>query len=202
MSDKIKIHDLKIPPKVKKIWQEIATSLAKTANVPVGLIMKVNPPKISVFLTSKTKGNPYKRGESANLDGLYCETVLCTGKQLLVPNALKSKKWKNNPDIKLGMISYLGVPLNWPDNARFGTLCVLDKKENSYSTDIKRLIKLFKELIEYHLEVIMLEENLEEGDFKKGSILDLVIGADKKGQRLREEIEILKSKIKKQGSKP
>jgi light-regulated signal transduction histidine kinase (bacteriophytochrome) len=35
-----------------------------------------------------------------------------------------------NPDIKLGMVSYLGFPINFPDNQPFGTLCVLDNKEN------------------------------------------------------------------------
>jgi signal transduction histidine kinase len=31
------------------------------------------------------------------------------------------------------MISYLGFPIAWPDGQIFGTICVLDKKENAYS---------------------------------------------------------------------
>ena len=38
-----------------------------------------------------------------------------------------------NPDIKLGMISYLGVPISWPDGEIFGTICVLDRQSNGYS---------------------------------------------------------------------
>jgi hypothetical protein len=25
------------------------------------------------------------------------------------------EEWKSNPDLKLGMVSYLGLPINWPD---------------------------------------------------------------------------------------
>jgi hypothetical protein len=38
-----------------------------------------------------------------------------TRQSLLVPDALRDEGWKTNPDIKLGMISYLGFPVTWPD---------------------------------------------------------------------------------------
>jgi len=34
-----------------------------------------------------------------------------TKERLLIPNALKDKDWKDIPDVKLGMISYLGLPI-------------------------------------------------------------------------------------------
>ena len=86
---------------------------------------RASRPVISVFTESKTKDNPYKKGDSDHLVGLYCETVLMKNKKLIVPNALKDERWKNNPDIKLGMVSYLGYPLRWPDKKLFGTLCIL-----------------------------------------------------------------------------
>ncbi len=56
-----------------------------------------------------------------------------TRRPLLVPDALQDEDWKSNPDIKLGMISYLGVPISWPDGKIFGTICVLDRQSNGYS---------------------------------------------------------------------
>ena len=76
--------------------------------------MKLNEETIEVFVKSNTEGNPYKTGEEAKLIyGLYCETVIGTQKQLLVPDATKSKVWnENNPDVDINMISYLGLPVN------------------------------------------------------------------------------------------
>jgi len=49
--------------------------MAEIVGVPAGLVMRVEPPQIEVFLTSDTRGNPYRKGERADLDtGLYCET--------------------------------------------------------------------------------------------------------------------------------
>ena len=58
-------------------WQRIVDLMAKTVGVPAGLIMKIDPPQIEVFVASATEGNPYEKGERADLDtGLYCETVM------------------------------------------------------------------------------------------------------------------------------
>lgn len=73
--------------------------------------------------------------KTQKLTGPYCETVIKTKDKLLVPNVLKDEDWKKNPDIKLGMISYLGFPLLWPNDEIFGTICVLDSKENNYSKE-------------------------------------------------------------------
>ena len=87
-----------------KSWQDLLTIIAKFACVPCALIMRINLPEIKVLLSSKSRGNPYKVGDSEHLlgSGLYCERVYKTKSKLLVPNALKDKEWRKNPDIKLG----------------------------------------------------------------------------------------------------
>lgn len=144
----------KIPEETLQKWQNIVNILAKIGDVPVALIMKQNPPEIEVFKASNTQGNPYKEGGSERLNGLYCERVIKTKKELLIPNALKDDEWKENPDIELGMISYLGYPIILPNGKVFGTICILDKKENTYSKQIKNLMCEFKDLIESHLELV------------------------------------------------
>lgn len=155
-----KIH-FDIPAEILKVWQNTVDIMAELINVPAALIMKTDRTHIEVFRSSRTKGNPYHPGERTPLDGLYCETVIKTKKKLLVPNALKSKKWKYNPDIKLGMISYLGFPILWPDQEPFGTLCVLDSKENAFSQEAEKLMKQFKEIIEGHLGLLYTRQQLE-----------------------------------------
>lgn len=137
-----------------EIWQDLLTHLANLLNVPAALIMKVSGHEIKVFISSKTKNNPYKVGDKEEYidSGLYCETVIKTREKLIVPNALKDKNWDNNPDIKINMISYLGYPLYLPNGEVFGTICVLDNKENHYSEEYCQLLYYYKDLIESHMK--------------------------------------------------
>ena len=47
-----------------------------------------------------------------------------TRQPLSIPDALADEEWLSNPDIELGMISYLGFPIAWPNGEIFGTICV------------------------------------------------------------------------------
>ena len=157
----IPTKDIDIPQKIINNWQKIVDIMAELTDVPASLIMKVNPPYIEVFCSSHSEDNPYTAGDKEKMAELYCEEVIKTDEKLLVSNALKDDKWKDNPDIELGMISYLGLPLKWPDGDFFGTVCLLDTKENKFSDRIEDLIKQFKELIESHLENIFQKQKLE-----------------------------------------
>ncbi|HEY0585936.1 MAG TPA: GAF domain-containing sensor histidine kinase [Pseudoduganella sp.] len=140
-------------------WQQVLDLIASLIKVPAALIMRVEPPSIKVFLSSHSDGNPYEEHELAPLNtGLYCETVMARRGQLLVPNALADPAWCSNPDIKLGMISYLGLPLVWPDEHVFGTICVLDRKENAYSELHMRVLEQFRSVVERDLRQVFQRE--------------------------------------------
>lgn len=145
-------------------WQTLIDTVAKIVDVPSGLIMRLNEDNIEVFLKSNTDKNPYEEGEKVELVyGLYCETVIGTQIELLVPDATKSPIWNHdNPDIDINMISYLGMPLNWPDGECFGTVCLLDNKENHYSQDFKNLLRQVRSLVETDLKLLMQAHALEE----------------------------------------
>src|SRR5262249_16658176 len=105
--------------------------------------------------------------------GLYCETVMKTRQPLLVPDALSDEAWKPNPDIKLGMISYLGVPITWPDGETFGTICVLDNKANEYSDLYLRLLLQWRDVVEADLRSLAtLHSKLEEREAKIRRLFD------------------------------
>jgi PAS domain S-box-containing protein len=145
-------HSTEVPSEIVRKWQEIVDLLAELIHVPSALIMRVEPPNIKVFVSSESKGNPYEPNELASLNtGLYCETVMNTRQQLLVPDAVNDEAWKSNPDIKLGMISYLGLPIVWPDGQIFGTICVLDNKRNAYSDLYLRLMLQWREVVQADL---------------------------------------------------
>ncbi len=164
MSNVITPKMLQVPGTVLGNWQDIVDILASLAGVPAGLIMRIVDDDIEVFSASATEGNPYTVGvkEHRINSGLYCEEVIKTKKKLHVPDALVDEEWKNNPDVKLNMISYLGYPIMLPNNAPFGTICILDSKPNVHSEVIDRLMQKFCDMIQSHLELLYINEVLGE----------------------------------------
>ncbi|MFP4521350.1 MAG: GAF domain-containing protein [Fibrobacterota bacterium] len=154
--------ELYIPHDTLNSWQEILDLLVKVLEIPAALIMRLKPPHIEVFLSEGDAENPYKPGDREIFDGsgLYCERVIKSEKSLHVPNALKDKKWDKNPDIKLGMIAYLGFPLFFPGGKPFGTICVLDRKENKFSKESKLLINKFSQIVEDNLALNYMNNTL------------------------------------------
>jgi len=153
---------IELPADILENWQEIANILAEMIGIPAALIMRYVDPVIEVFVSSDNPDNPYHPGDTENLfdSGLYCERVIKTVDKLHVPNALADPEWEHNPDVKLNMISYLGFPIRLPDNKPFGTICVLDTKNNDYSESTEKLMLKFRGLIESHLEILYMNQVL------------------------------------------
>jgi len=153
---------IQIPSQIVQKWQDIVDLLAEILRVPSALVMKVEPPNIKVFVSSESEGNPYEEDEVACLNtGLYCETVMRTRDLLLVPNALVDQEWKVNPDIKLGMISYMGFPVAWPNGDIFGTICVLDSRRNEYNELYKKLLLQCRDVLQADLTSLQARNELE-----------------------------------------
>ncbi|AMC33292.1 response regulator [Janthinobacterium sp. B9-8] len=151
-----------IPESFLTKWQDTINVMANLFEVPAGLMMRVLPEQIEVLLSSETAGNPYEHSEKANLNtGLYCETVMASRSLLHIPNALENEQWKDNPDIALNMISYLGVPLLWSEQEVFGTICVLDSKTRKYQKKYFDLLWEIKKSIEADFKIIQQQEKLD-----------------------------------------
>jgi PAS domain S-box-containing protein len=157
-------------------WQNWLDIIARLAKIPAALIMKLNEETIEVFLKSNTANNPYTKQEKVKLGcGLYCENVIGTNQKLLISDATENLTWNiNNPDLDLNMISYLGYPLNWPDGKIFGTICILDNKENQFSKDLDDLLFNMKQSIESDLELLLSKQTLLESEEKFKSLFNLL----------------------------
>jgi len=153
---------IQVPSLVIQKWQEIIDLLAEVLHVPSALIMKVEPPNIRVFVRSESEGNPFARDELARLDtGMYCDAVLKTRRLLLVPDALADREWNANPDIKVGMISYMGVPVAWPNGDIFGTICILDSKRNEHSDLYRKFLFQCRDVLQADLTTLQAQTELE-----------------------------------------
>ncbi|SDT55991.1 GAF domain-containing sensor histidine kinase [Bradyrhizobium canariense] len=164
-------HSIEVPSEIIRKWQEIVNLLAEIMHVPSACIMRVDPPHIKVFVSSRSEGNPCEPGA---LDtGPYCETVMKTGQPLLIPDALENEAWKANPHVRLGMISYLGVPIGWPNGRIFGTICVRDNKRNEYSEAYLKLLLHFRDMLQADLKSLArLHGEIEERETKIRRLVD------------------------------
>ncbi|MDX9978758.1 MAG: GAF domain-containing protein [Lentisphaeria bacterium] len=154
--------EIDVPENVLQNWQEIANILSQICHVPAALIMKLAEPYLEVFVSSHSDGNPYHPGDREVVEdsGLYCETVIKTKSELLVPDARADETWKDNPDIANGMVSYLGFPICLPNGKPFGTICLLDSQRNEYSALIRQLMLKYRNMIESQLELIYMNQVL------------------------------------------
>lgn len=162
-----------IPLSLLDEWQSIVDLMAEIIDIPVGLIMRAAGKDVEVLLSSQTQGNPYHAGEKEQLwgSGLYCEAVIQTMDKLLVPNALASPEWDQNPDLKLNMIAYLGLPIRLPDGKAFGTICVLDNKENAFGSKAETLLAKLRDILESNLAMVYMNHVLEE---KNRGLMDYI----------------------------
>ena len=141
-----------VPSEIVAKWQQIVNLLAEIIQVPAALVMQAEPPNIKVFVSSESARNPYRQGDLASINtGLYCETVMKTRQPLSIPDALADEEWQSNPDIELGMISYLGFPIAWPNGEIFGTICVLDEKKKDHDKLHIKLLSQFRDVVQEDL---------------------------------------------------
>ena len=137
-------------------WQRIVDILARLLDVPAGLIMQRDPPDHRVFVTSAGPDNPYEVDDSFTLDtGLYCDAVMRDRRLLLVRDAIQDPVWDRNPDLKHGMVFYLGLPIAWPDRSIFGTICVLDIRTNEQAITYTNLLTEFRDVVESDLKYLI-----------------------------------------------
>jgi DNA-binding CsgD family transcriptional regulator len=145
-----------IPDDLLAKWQRIVDLLAGVLDVPAGLVMRAAPPDHLVLVSSASRANPYVPGMAFTLNtGLYCDAVMDNRAKLLVRDAAREPRWQDNPDLVHGMTFYLGYPLSWPDGAIFGTICVLDGRDNDQAIRYGELLGEFSRVIDGDLALLV-----------------------------------------------
>ncbi|NOD96367.1 GAF domain-containing protein [Ruegeria sp. HKCCD6228] len=159
-----------IPQETLANWQQLVDLVAELADVPASLIMKTDAPDHAVLITSDHPENPYPVGLSFQLNPkLYCQGVLQRDGELVVEDAACDPDWADNDDLEHGMTFYIGLPLKWPDGSVFGTICVLDRKQNRRALLFREGLAQFARMVESDLALLQevylrraLEEKLNE----------------------------------------
>ena len=162
-----------IPQDMIAKWQRVVDLAAEIAKVPASLVMKTDRPDHSVLVASRTEGNPYKVGQSFELNSkLYCYAVLENRDELVVEDAFTDPDWNDNQDLEHGMSFYVGYPLVWPDGTLFGTICVLDERDNREALLYRELLQEFRRVIEGDLSLLIEMARRERAEKKLHETMD------------------------------
>jgi transcriptional regulator with GAF, ATPase, and Fis domain len=159
--ERITIQKTTIPDEILGKWQNVVDIMADILTVPSAIVTRVEPPQIEVLRSAQLPGNPYKAGDRVSMAKHYCETVVTENRKLQVSHAPTDPLWNAAPEIEYGMYAYLGLPLCWPNGNMFGTICILDNKENQFGVIYEKVLFEFKELIEAHLSLLDMNEQLK-----------------------------------------
>ena len=148
-----------VPDHLVPGWQLAVNSIAELLEVPVALLMRIVDRDIEIFVSSETPGNPHSPGERAALldSGMYCELVTRCREELQVADGRLDARWRNNPELKYGLISYFGMPILLPNGRVFGTLCVLDRRPRTFCGAQRNLVGHVRKLIEGQLSIVPLD---------------------------------------------
>jgi len=160
-------HEIIVPADVLRKWQRIIDLLANIVQVPSAVVTALEPPHCSdyrVVASSNSKGNPFPVDDVFSMTiGTFCETVIKTRQPLLVEDGRTDYQWTAAPELRVGMVSYLGFPVFWPDGRVFGTICVLDDKANRYSDLYQELLLHCRDVLQADLQTLArLDRELEE----------------------------------------
>ncbi|GLS36286.1 hypothetical protein GCM10010869_18750 [Mesorhizobium tianshanense] len=151
--------EIAIPSDVLRKWQRIADLLANIVHVPSAVVCKLEPPHYThyrILASSNSEGNPFPVDDTFSMNiGTFCEAVIKSREPLLVIDALEDDQWKLAPEIQVGMVSYLGFPVVWPDGRMFGTICVLDDKANRYSDLYQELLLHCRDVLQADLQTLV-----------------------------------------------
>jgi diguanylate cyclase (GGDEF)-like protein len=143
-------------------WQKTVDLLAEFFAAPAAFLVQHTKGGYQVTIASQQTSNPYPAGIIIESEAnIFCRKIVETGKPLYVANAIIDAYWDTNTEVhEDGFLSYLGVPVFWPDNTPFGTFCVMDYQETDYSTLFIKLIHQLKDILESDLALISAYEDM------------------------------------------
>lgn len=137
-------------------WQRTVDLLAEVFEAPASFLVQHTQDGYQATIASNQTTNPYPAGIIIPSDAnIFCRKIVETGQLLYVRNAKQHSEWDTNPEVhEDGFLSYLGVPVTWPDGTPFGTFCVMDYRETDYTKVFVKLIHQLRDILEADLKLM------------------------------------------------
>jgi two-component sensor histidine kinase len=144
-----------LPAETRQKWQRLVNHVTMALHQPHSLITRLDRDTLYVLLHNESHDTTLIKYDKFPLGlGVYCETTMTGNSVNFVPDSLANEAWKNNPSVEFSLISYIGVPIRWPDGELFGTLCALGDKPMTNDQVLFEDITLFKSMVETDLHLL------------------------------------------------
>jgi signal transduction histidine kinase len=154
---------ISIPGDMRLAWQELVGLISESCQVPAAVIMRVRAEDTEVLACHENSDHPCQAGRRECLEiGMFCDEVMRSRRPLLVSDARSDPRWSSRREVSSGLVAFLGMPLTWPSGEIFGTLCILDDKENSFPVNVMRLLDVCSRLVMSDLNVIWTSLQLDQ----------------------------------------
>ncbi len=148
--------DFQSPPdEMVAAWQLLLTVVARSLDVAVGLVIRrTGEEHLAKMGPNFRPSNPYLPKELHDLaPGRVSQRIISDETELVIMDAETTQEWNDNPELKLGLVSYLGYPVYGPDGEVFATICVLDDEPRDFSRADRALLLSAREAIHDSLGV-------------------------------------------------
>ena len=114
----------------------IANVAARVLNAPVAMVTLVDADRQVFAGCIGLDVEPWASDRGTPLSHSFCQYAVADREPLIVSDAREHPVLKDSPAIRdLAVIAYLGIPLVTPDGHALGTLCVIDHKPRSWTTE-------------------------------------------------------------------
>ncbi len=126
-------------------FDHITKRVAKLFKVPIALLTLID--KKHQWFKSQT-GLPADLAEAGctSREVSICGHVIASDEMLIIRDLARDPRFANNPFVKeRGLRFYAGVPLRGPNGFPVGSLCVLDTKPRTMTTQEQDLLKMIAE---------------------------------------------------------
>jgi GAF domain-containing protein len=132
----------------EKVFDELTELATLICEAPIALISLVDEDR--QWFKSKVGVTVKETSRDVSL----CAHAILQKDILIVPDATKDKRFKNNPLVTGApkIRFYAGVPLRAPGGAALGTLCVIDRKPRTLTTNQLAALRLLARNIMTQLE--------------------------------------------------
>lgn len=164
-----------IPAGTRDKWQRLVNHIAATLRQPHALITRLDQDTLYVYMHNETADTTFIDHDKFPLGlGVYCETTMTRDTVNFVPDALSDANWRDNPSVGFSLISYIGIPIRWPDGELFGTICALGDKPLTRDKSLFDDITLFKSVVETDLQLLLEKQKSDNSESRFDTVLSEV----------------------------